>query len=214
MKSKNLFLDFIWTALNFGWFANIFLAILGFIILTALFASRDYLDASVKYPLKPAVSIPSLTNAMAVIVPSSANHVPRITVQADDALIKFQQKTTIPIVVCSYFFLIAIEVLMISIIYNLRKVFSSIKENVPFKEENIKRLKIIALCFTLFTPLSILLSIASYQILAANIPGYHQQFQIIWQDSFSGLWIGIAIYVTTYVFKIGFELQKENGEFI
>jgi len=216
MKAKNLIFNFIRLVLAFGWLANIVFAILAFVVLTIEFTTQDYGLTTIKYPLKPAADIPSLSNSVIVNAHSLADRVQHITFQADDAVIKFQLKNTAANIVCSYLFLIAIEILLMLILNNLRKVFCSIKENMPFKQENIKRLNITALCFALFTPLTMLLSIASYQMLAANIPGYRQQFQAVWleSDCFDGLWIGLAIYVTTFVFKNGLELQKENGEFI
>jgi hypothetical protein len=97
------------------------------------------------------------------------------------------------------------------IIYQLRKLFDSIRQNIPFKYDNMKRLRITALCFALLTPLHILLGISTSMILRGQVKDYGQ---MVWSESFIGLILGAAIYIMADIFKYGFELQKENGEFV
>jgi uncharacterized BrkB/YihY/UPF0761 family membrane protein len=100
-----------------------------------------------------------------------------------------------------------------SIIYHLRKFFITINQNAPFTYENVHRLKITALCFALTTVLSILLGISTAVILKTNVKEINLM-NMVWEQSFTGLILGAMLYILADIFKYGFELKKEIGEFI
>lgn len=111
----------------------------------------------------------------------------------------------------AYFFLISLEILIMTIIYQLRKLFESIKQDAPFKYDNIRRLRITALCFASLTVLNILQGISTSILLRSHVKDYGQ---MVWSESFIGLILGAVIYIMADIFRYGFELQKENGEFV
>jgi len=205
MKTTSWLLKTIRVVLTIAWYANIILIVVAFSMLTIKFITSDSVEFSnpVKYPLNPEiVKLESLT-------PNAHN----ITIQGDQGILKMKLKNTFSYVASAYFFLIALEVLIMTIIYQLRKFFDSIKDSAPFKYDNIKRVRIIALCFTLLTPLHILLGVSNAMILSGQVENFSLK-NMVWEESFNGLILGAVIYIMADVFKYGFELQKENGEFV
>ena len=77
-----------------------------------------------------------------------------------------------------------------------------------------KRLKITALCIVLFIPVNILLDVLNYSLLSQQIAGFHTDFKITDTGNLIYIILGIAIYVMADVFSYGFELKKENEEFV
>jgi len=166
---------------------------------------NDFTDfsAPVKYAVtNPTINIEALT--------PDANH---ITLQVDQYLLKLKLKTTWGNVAVAYFFFAALEILAMTIIYQLRKFFDTIKQDIPFTYQNIRRLKIIALCFALFTPLNAILGISTAMILNEHVKNANA-IHIVWSENFTGLILGATIYVMADVFNYGFNLQKENEEFV
>jgi hypothetical protein len=100
-----------------------------------------------------------------------------------------------------------------SIIYQLRKFFDTVHQHTPFVYDNIRRLKITAICFASLTVLNILLGISSAIILKSNVKDMNLM-NMVWHDSLIGFILGAVIYIIADVFKQGFNLQKENEEFV
>lgn len=191
--------------LTFVWYANIVLALIAFIFLTFKFATSDYAEFSspVKYTShNEAIKMTPLT-------PDTQN----IVVTNDQGILKMEMKNTVWNMTTAYFFFFALEALAFIIILQLRKFFNTLMSDTPFQYDNIRRLKIIALCFALLTPLHILLGIDTAYILHHQVKDFHLM-NMVWTESFIGLILGAVIYVMADVFNYGFNLQKENEEFV
>lgn len=205
MKTKSWLLATVRVLLSIFWYFNIALAIFAFCVLTWKISTSDYTEFSnpVKYPPHPTT----------IQLQSLSPTVDNIVLQPDQAVLKMHLKNTFGRIVLAYFFLIAFEALVMSIIYQLRKFFNTVHQHIPFAYDNIRRLKIIAICFALSTALKILLGISSAIILHANVKDM-SLMNMVWEDSLIGLILGAVIYIMADVFKYGFNIQKENEEFI
>ena len=204
MKTNSKWLlDTVRVILNILWYVNIVLIIIAFSMLTWKFITTDAVDFStpVKYPLHPEIT---------KLDPVTSGSGP-ITLQSDQGTLKIQVKNTVGQMAAAYFFLISLEILIMTIIYQLRKLFESIKQDAPFKYDNIRRLRITALCFASLTVLNILQGISTSILLRSHVKDYGQ---MVWSESFIGLILGAVIYIMADIFRYGFELQKENGEFV
>ncbi|MBK0378815.1 DUF2975 domain-containing protein [Mucilaginibacter segetis] len=205
MKTTSWLLTTIRILLNVIWYVNIILAIIAFSMLTWKVCTSDFTEFShpVKYPLEAeTIKLESLT-------PYSDN----ITLQPDQAILRMHLQNTFWNITTAYFFFFAFETLVMCIIYQLRKFFETIKQSMPFTYDNVRRLKITALCFASFTVLNILLGISIAIILKTSVKDMNMM-NMVWEQSFTGLILGAVIYIMADVFKYGFELQKENGEFV
>lgn len=205
MKTTSWLLTTIRVILNVFWYGNIVLALFAFCVLTWKISTSNYTEFSnpVKYPLSTtAINLQSLT-------PDVSN----ITLTPDQATIKMHLVNNFSHVAMAYFFLFAFEALVMAIIYQLRKFFDTIKQNAPFTYDNVRRLKITALCFALFTLLNILLGISTAVILKTNVKDMNLM-NMVWEQSFTGLILGAMLYILADIFKYGFELKKEIGEFV
>jgi hypothetical protein len=211
--NSNWLLQLIRVILVVIWYINFLLIIIGFTVITLIplnlkFGTgsfNDFTDFSipVKYAIhNPIVNIEALT--------PNATHV---TLQPDLHLLKFKLKTTSGNVTLAYFFFIALEVLVMTIIYQLRKFFDTIKQNVPFRYDNIRRLKITSLCFALLTVLHILFGLSQKFVIDSVVKNF-KDIHLVWSESFIGLILGATIYIMADVFSYGFNLQKENEEFV
>ena len=205
MKTASWLLNTIRVILNIFWYGNIVLAVFAFCVLTWKISTDHYTEFSnpVKYPLITK-SVP-----LAALTPDVSN----ITLTPDQANIKMHLNNNFSHVATAYFFLLAFEALVMSIIYQLRKFFYTVKHNAPFTHENVRSLKITALCFSLTTVLSTLLGISTALILKNNVKDLNLM-NMVWEQNFTGLIIGAMLYVLADIFKYGFELKKEIGEFV
>ncbi|RWY54117.1 DUF2975 domain-containing protein [Mucilaginibacter gilvus] len=205
MKTTSWLLTTIRVLLNIFWYGNMILAVFAFCVLTFKISTDHYTEFSnpVKYPQI------TKSSPLTAITPDVSN----ITLTPDQATIRMHLNNTFSHAATAYFFLFAFEALVMSIIYQLRKFFNTIKHNAPFTYENVRRLKITALCFSLTTVLSILLGISTAVILKTNVKEMHLM-NMVWEQSFTGLILGAMLYILADIFKYGFELKKEIGEFV
>lgn len=205
MKTQSWLLATVRVLLTIFWYFNIVLAVFAFCVLTWKISTSDYTEFSnpVKYPLNPTT----------IQLKSLSPTVDNIILQPDQAIIKMHLKNTFVRVVAAYFFFFAFEALVMSIIYQLRKFFDTVHQHTPFVYDNIRRLKITAICFALLTVLNILLGISSAIILKSNVKDMNLM-NMVWHDSLIGFILGAVIFIIADVFKYGFNLQKENEEFV
>jgi hypothetical protein len=204
-NNSHWLLNTIRVILTIVWYLNIALIVIAFGFLTVKCFSSPYSEFShpVQYAAKPqAVKLVSLTS-----------YSKEITITNDQGTIKMLFKNTPLTVSLAYFLLISLETLATTILYQLRKFFNTLKDNTPFQYDNIKRLKLIALCFTLLTPLHMLLGISKVIILKSQVQDFNL-YHMVWDESFTGLMLGAVIYVMADVFKYGLMLKKENEEFV
>lgn len=192
--------------LTIAWYLNMLLCAIAFLSLTITFITKDYTnnDALVKYRSDPGIS-----NLQA-----ATNLVKTITIQSDQSLIKMDVRITLWLIISAYMLVIMFEALVFITLYNLRKIFGAIKQQQPFHYDNVRRLKITALCLALFTPLNILYGILKYAMLTQQVQGFSGRFMMVWSDSFIGVILGAVIYIMADIFSYGFELKKEVEEFV
>jgi hypothetical protein len=187
------------------WYGNMMLIVIAFSMLTLKFCTSDHTDFSnpIKYPS---------TNYVTKML-SLTTDAKDITITNDQGMLHMKLKNTFGNIVTAYFFFISLEVLVTIIIYQMRKFFNTLEENKPFLYDNIRRLKLIALCFALLTPLNILLGIDTAYILKHHVKDI-SLVNMVWVESLTGLMLGAVIYIMADVFRYGFSLQKENEEFV
>jgi hypothetical protein len=207
MKTTSWLLKTIRVILNIVWYAGIALAGLAFCFLTLKFFTGDAMlfSAKVKYPIQESIKI------LEAATPN-ADHV---TLQADEGMIRMELKNTPVNIITAYFFFLALEFLVLTIIYQLRKFFATIHQGMPFRQDNIRRLRITAVCFMWLTALNMLYGLSTNFILHQQVSGLDSMhLHVVWSESFNCIILGAIIYLMADIFKYGFELQKENGEFV
>ena len=104
------------------------------------------------------------------------------------------------------------QLLVIAILYNLRKIFLKFYHHQPFDYKNITRIKIIALYLSLLWVKHIIYSLITYSYFI----NYElaSKFRWRWDFNIRGIVIAAIGYIVAEVFKYGFELKKENEEFV
>jgi len=102
------------------------------------------------------------------------------------------------------------RVLFIAILYQLRKVFTTFYRNEPFQYQNIARLKTAALYIALYFPLLLIDTLVDHYLLKS----YTTKFSLAWHFPYAYLGVAAIVYVTAEILRYGFELKKENEEFI
>ena len=206
MKTDSLWLiKLVSRFLKFLWFANNVLLTIGLVVLTIAFASEKYIDFAARVQHKHDAPVTALQ--------SVTDFVQSITVQEKEAMIKMKVHVTPLLVVESYLLLAIFEVLLITILWNLRKVFASLKDQ-PFQLENVRRLKLTALCIALFTPFDVLFGWLNYMLFSHQVQGFNDHYMLVWTDSLSGIFVGAVLYIMADVFRYGFQLKKETEEFV
>lgn len=202
--NSNKLLEIIGAVLNVMWYVNMLLIAIAFTLLTFKFCTSDSVEFSA-----PIAATQIQSTKMDALATAAFD----ITVSRSQDMLGMNLKNTFGNIATAYFFLIALEVLAMTIIYQLRKFFKSIVQKKPFSNDNVRRLKITALCFALLTVLHILFGLSTKFIIEQTVKDF-KNIHIVWTENFMGLAIGSAIYVLADVFKYGFSLQKENEEFV
>jgi hypothetical protein len=206
MKTTSWLLKVIRVLLIIIWYLNMIIIVVAFIGITLKLFTSDGIKFSTQ------VKYPAPESAIVKLAPLTSG-AKNITIKYDQGLLDMNLKKTAGNIALAYFFFISIEALIMIIIYQLRKFFNTLMHNMPFQNDNIRRLKAIALCFALINLLNILVGISSITILGQQVKGLNA-WNIIWTENFTGFILGAVIYVMADVFKYGFTLQKENGEFV
>ncbi|MEO8885288.1 MAG: DUF2975 domain-containing protein, partial [Mucilaginibacter sp.] len=102
--------------------------------------------------------------------------------------------------------------LIIAILYNMRKIFSTFYRNEPFDYKNVTRIKIIALYLALIPAMQLIDNLIDY----SHFINYQlaSKFLFRWKFSILSIIIPAIVYMVAEIFKYGFELKKENEEFV
>lgn len=110
-------------------------------------------------------------------------------------------------------YLILLEALIIVVLYSMRKLFKSLKEQKPFTTQNIKSLKIIALSILTYFPLDWLAHLVNESI-ASSLEGYGEFYALAWQPKLWIVLLSVVIYILANIFQYGLKLDEENKQFV
>lgn len=190
---------------------------------TCLLASAYMLFTSVKHVYTSAwheVNIPvKLSSTMERYYPSISINGSDIAIHATSGSIMISNQnplTEIPQILA----VILDSLLTIAIIYNIRKVFSTIYRNEPFSNKNIHRLRMTSLYLALFFLLDVIYTVAYFFILKDYnylvLKSYHriEKFQIPWHFPKGYLEVAAIVYIMAEILNYGLVLKRENEEFV
>ncbi len=202
-NSKRL-LWFVNVLLTMAWYLNIGIVVFVLGILTYSFATGDHYDFD--------CLVKARTPSGVQVLQSTSVTVKDIVVTPDQYLFKMKVKNSSEQIFLIFVYFLLLEALIMTTLYQLRKVFGSFSRDALFAYENVRRLKITALCFLLYFPLDCLFAWSNYLILQWS--GYGDQYMLVTDLSFTCIFVAIVIYIMTDVFQRGFDIQQENKEFI
>ncbi|MEJ6979123.1 DUF2975 domain-containing protein [Pedobacter sp. P351] len=203
-NSKKL-IRIIKAVLDLAWYGNFILAAIALCTLLYVFTFEQYSDCTLQ------VNIPQYTVQSKVKVIS--DHVKDVNLIADNASLKMKMRNTPFVIGSSLFLLCLIEFLIFSIIYHLRKLFSSLDKGNPFTYENVKTLKISALFIALIIPVQALVFLLANFLVRFNISSVHK-LSLDADLDFKAIVIAAILYIVAEIFNSGLELKKENEEFV
>ena len=207
MKKSNAdwLLNLINFIVNMLWAVNIVAIVFSFCTLAVVYARSSYTDISALVKYRATIESP--------IKPLS-NEVSNITVSPYSARIKMHVKINPEIIISSFLLLILYEGCITIILYHLRKVFLSIRQKKPFERENIRRLKLTAVCTAVFAPLNLLTNLLYLVEFKDQIPGFESNFKMSGTGNLVTIALALVIFVMADVFRNGSELKNENEQFI
>ncbi len=104
------------------------------------------------------------------------------------------------------------QLLVIAILYNLRKIFRMFYHHQPFDYKNVTSIKIIALYLSLIWIKDIIFNLITYSYYLKYELAY--KFGWRWDFKIRGIVIAAIVYIVAEIFKYGFELKRENEEFV
>lgn len=207
MKTKSKWvINLMYALLHVAWSINIILAVVAFCMLTLVFTTKTYTDINIPAKFK--------TNRTSIALQSAVAPNQVVIAETDQAIIKIHARITTGLIIEAYAFFIMIEALIILILYHLRKIFRILKTQQPFQPDIVQRLRIVAVCLVLSTPLRILIGVADYFTVTSHVKDFNDRFMIVWSDSLTGVILGLVLYVIAEVFRYGIELKNENEAFV
>ncbi|HEY0054142.1 MAG TPA: DUF2975 domain-containing protein [Pedobacter sp.] len=190
--------------LDIAWYLNFIFAAIGLIVLVYVFTTREYSEMSMQ------VQIPTQElNKVA----SSTDIIKDVILTTKEATLKMQMKNTLWHIVSSLVLFFLIELLAITIIYNLRKLFSGLNKGYPFTYENVVILRRTAICVALIWPLGLIIQLIAGIIIGISISSTYP-IKVGESFDFKILLIAAILYIMAEVFNSGLELKKENEEFV
>lgn len=146
--------------------------------------------------------------------PLSSIPVPGAAIEAQDATIRLRIPNNTWYIISAFVFFFLFEALVISALFNIRRVLRSLGRQSPFTSENIRRLRYTALFIGLLAPFNFLLSIVQAEIVNTYVPKAEQTFRMNWNVGLPYLVVAAVIYIMVDVFRYGMRLQQENEAFV
>jgi len=104
--------------------------------------------------------------------------------------------------------------LILGIVYNLRKIFKSLRVGEPFAYENFARLKRIGFYVLSFAILDFGKSFFNRYLLQENFLNYGKEYSARLSFGIDTILIGLVILVLAEIFRHGYKLKMENESFI
>ena len=104
--------------------------------------------------------------------------------------------------------------LILAIIYNLRKIFRSLRAGEPFAYENFARLQKIGLFVLSFAVLDFGRSLFNRYLLSQHFSNYGKDYKVKLDLGIDIILIGLLILVFAEIFRHGYKLKTENESFI
>lgn len=189
------------------WYLN-FLAIA---LLIFLFAKEHISQDYHYFNQEVAISLPSaLTDKQPINSPNFIENAKLLRLDGRIMMDVKNSPTNTMLIVC---YLIALETLIITTLYSMRKLFKSLNDQKPFTAENIKSLKTIALAVLMYFPLDWLVHLANVSI-ASSLEGYGKFYTLAWQPKLWIVLLSVIIYVLANIFQYGLKLDEENKQFV
>lgn len=191
-------------SLDVAWYGNFILALVASIFLS-LSTVNDYDEAS-SYIRTPSYIFKK-------DIAGKNDDVKNALLRTNIAYLSYEIRSTPFVRFSGFFSLIAIEALIFSIIYHLRKLFSSLNKGLAFTQQNVATLKRISLLILLILPVQFVFFLAERYFFEGNFPTSYQ-FSVEPQIDFKVIIIAAILYIAAEIFNYGLELKKETEEFI
>lgn len=191
--------------LDIAWYLNFILAAIGLTVLVYVFTSREYSEMSMKVQ----IPIQELRK-----VSSSTDMVKDVALTTKEATLNMQVKNTAGQIVSSLFLFFVIELLAITIIYNLRKLFSGLNKGYSFTYENVVALRKTSICVALIWPLGLVAQALTAMIIGTSVSSPYPLSVMQSGFDYKTILIAAILYIIAEVFNSGLELKKENEEFV
>jgi hypothetical protein len=202
--SKNL-IGLLRLGLDVAWVLNFVIVPIGFGLLVYAFFHDDFTRLAIE------VNLPK--TEMLKEVNGVTSPLQNVQLETRSAKLSMQILNTPVVMAVSLLLLVAFELLILVIIYNLKLFFSNLNNGDAFSAQNVKSVKRVALSVALFFPLQLLYYLCANSILRVNIPsGYG--LSLGHQFNFKILIIAGILYVVAEVFNSGLKLKEENEEFV
>jgi hypothetical protein len=191
--------------LDIAWYLNFILAAIGLTVLVYVFTSREYSEMSMNVQ----IPIQELRK-----VSSSTDMVKDVALTTKEATLNMQVKNTAGQIVSSLFLFFVIELLAITIIYNLRKLFSGLNKGYSFTYENVVALRKTSICVALIWPLGLVAQALTAMIIGTSVSSPYPLSVMQSGFDYKTILIAAILYIIAEVFNSGLELKKENEEFV
>ena len=191
--------------IDFLWYANILVATVALGMLSYGFITNNFLEWStlVHFPQHTVI------NEIELIT----DNVKDVLLKTSEATLTLQLKNSLFNMITSFFVYFAFEIILFSILFNLRKLFLSLDNGLSFTANNVISLKRIALFISLIFPLNLIWYLIDLYVLNSNISKIHN-LSVQPDLDFEVLIIAAILYIVAEIFNNGLELKKENEEFV
>jgi hypothetical protein len=191
---------------NVAWYSLLPIFLLVFVALGYKIWSAGYVNWDIPVLLKNVNSLPSLL--------SSSTDYQVQGIGGAEAVLKLKVKLAPAIIGVVITFFCGSAVLLFGIIYQLRKILQSLKANVPFALDNVRRLRIISLFVFLSVVVNFLNSLYSIQLLNQYFPQASAVYMVKIAWGVTPLIISLVVFVLAEIFKQGYQLKTDNESFV
>lgn len=191
---------------NVMWYVLIPLMVIAFIGIGWRVFSQGYVEWDVPVYLTHPDRLPS-------VQPASSS-VEFVAVNGAEAVLKLRRKLT-PVITLMVVFGFGMGMLVLfGVLYQLRKIFHSLKSGGAFELANIRRLRLISLFVFISVLVGWIDGLVNRQLLSYYFGGNNDAYVVKFQWGIPALAICMAVFIVSEIFKQGYQLKSDNESFV
>ncbi|UCJ05257.1 DUF2975 domain-containing protein [Chitinophaga pendula] len=203
---NRFFINLFKFVVNAMWYVLIPLMVIAFIGIGWKVISQGYVEWDVPVYLKHPEGLPD--------VQAVSSSVQFVAVNGAEAVLKLRRKLTPSTTVMVIFGFGMGMLVLFGILYQLRKIFNSLKAGNAFDLANIRRLRLISLFVLISVLVGWIDGVVNRQLLSHYFNDINGAYVVKFHWGIPALAICVAVFIVSEIFKQGYQLKSDNESFV
>jgi hypothetical protein len=203
---NHFFIKVLRFVVNAAWYLILPLMLMVMIAVVYKINTKHYLDIDIPVYVKDISKLPALQ--------LKSEFCEFTGIKQADAVLQFKAKPTFMVIVVAAFSLACSVLPLIGILYQFRKILNSLKADVPFSYENIRRLRLISLFILLFAVGKLFGDLSNLFFFNQLFSGIDTAYLPKVAFGFLQVMGSIIVFMLSEIFRQGYKLKMDNESFI